>query len=199
MSGVSRRITIVEYTLHAILWHPWKAKFMRLPTGDNYLFSSLSFPSSPLIRALITHSTRIKFKPEKEKCTYTEVTPGKQWVELGCSWCQLCQVAVGNKLIGHHYNRFHHPHFMPFLYRIEWIVLVGLWRQKQMWSVLNKCLQRKTTCKWWPKLQNPTKNYWEKGPCITQFVLPGLGRLGLWQFSRLIHFFQCTSRLRYKG
>lgn len=68
---------------------------MRLPTGDNYLFSFPSFPSSPLIRALITHSMRIKFKPEKEKRTYAEVTPGKQWVELGCSWCQLCQVAVG--------------------------------------------------------------------------------------------------------
>lgn len=72
---------------------------MRLPTGDNYLFSFPSFPSFKLIKTLITHSTRIKFKPKEEKCTYAEVTPGKQWVELGCHWCQLCQVAVGTKLL----------------------------------------------------------------------------------------------------
>lgn len=100
MSGVSKGITIVEYTLHAILWVPWKAKFTRLPTGDNYLFSFPSFPSSQLIKTLITHSTRIKFKPEEQKCTYAEVTPGKECVELGCSWCQLYQVVVGkNSLV----------------------------------------------------------------------------------------------------
>lgn len=94
MSGVCRRITMVEYTLHAILWVPWKAKFMRLSSGDNYLFSFPSFPSSQFIKTLITHSTRIELKPEEEKRIYAEVTDGKQWVEPEFRWCQLSQVAM---------------------------------------------------------------------------------------------------------
>lgn len=89
MTRVCRRKTTIH--LHAILWVPWKAKFMRLPTGDNYLFSFLSFPYSQLIKTLITYSMRIKFKPEEEKCTYAEVTARKQWLELDCRWWHLCQ------------------------------------------------------------------------------------------------------------
>lgn len=70
---------------------------MRLSTGDNYLFSFLSFPSSLLIKTSITLCMRIKFNPKEEECIYAKVTPGKQWMELGCSWWQLCQVAVGKK------------------------------------------------------------------------------------------------------
>ena len=50
---------------------------------------------------------------------------------------------VGKELIGYHYSSFHHPHFMSFSYRIEWIVFVRLRRQKLMWHVLNECLERK--------------------------------------------------------
>lgn len=37
---------------------------------------------------------RIKFKPEEEKCTYAEVTAGKQGVEVDCRLCQLYQARV---------------------------------------------------------------------------------------------------------
>lgn len=143
--GVSWRITIVNCTLNAILWVLWKAKFMRLPTGDNYLFSFLSFPSSLLIKTLITLCMRIKFNPKEEKCIYAKVTPGKQWMELGCSWWQLCQVAVGKNpslIIRAGYIILI---FMQFLYRIERIVLVG---DKSRCNVSwKKCLQRENIWK----------------------------------------------------
>jgi hypothetical protein len=64
-----------------------KLSFMRLPTGGNYLFSHPSFPSQ-IIKTSITYFRRNTSKPEEDKCTSSEATSGKEWMELDCSTCQ---------------------------------------------------------------------------------------------------------------
>lgn len=87
-----------------------KLSFMRLPTGDIYLFSHPSFPSQ-IIRTLITYSRRNTSKPEEDKCT-SEVTSVKEWMELDCSMSilsgggtqkSLVIITVGFIIISHRF------------------------------------------------------------------------------------------------